>query len=111
MDTFRKQFAANLNAICDRMSIPKSGSGRATGLAKLFNMSVPAAHKWLTGGSLPELDKLPRICSILQCTADELIFGCIKPGEQPEHIPPDLSLEPPASGAGLNVEISSCQVE
>lgn len=79
MDPFRKQFSANLNRICDRISIPKSGAGRATILAGMCSMSVPAAHKWLTGGSLPELDKLPRICTILKCTTDELILGRFEP--------------------------------
>lgn len=75
MDLFRRQFAANLNAICDRIGLPKSGAGRATDLARLFGMSVPSAHKWLTGGSLPDVNKIPRICNVLKCTADELILG------------------------------------
>ena len=75
MDPFRSQFAANLNDICDRMGLPKQGVGRATELARLFGICIPSAHKWLTGGSLPDLDKLPRICTLLKCTSDELVLG------------------------------------
>lgn len=75
MDKFRKQFAANLNKICDRLDLPISGSGRATELSRIFGMSVPSAHRWLSGGSLPEMEKIPRICAALKCSCDELMFG------------------------------------
>lgn len=94
VDPFREQFASNLNDICDRRGLPKSGAGRATELAHLFKMSVPSAHKWLTGGSLPELDKIPNICHILQCTADELILGLRTEMHAPElyvHVPIEMS--------------------
>ncbi|NAW57864.1 MULTISPECIES: LexA family protein [unclassified Vibrio] len=52
----REEFAARLAQACEMAGIKKWG--RATKLAKLAHVSQKAAHKWLTGETLPRQESI-----------------------------------------------------
>lgn len=54
--TVKTAFASRLKELCDEEGLPEHG--RQTALAKRFDVSQQAVKKWLSGESLPELEKL-----------------------------------------------------
>ena len=50
-------------------------------IAKGLEVSPSLVSKYLSGAALPSVDKLPRLCEILNCNYDDVF----SPGEQNPH--------------------------
>jgi transcriptional regulator with XRE-family HTH domain len=57
----KSAFSSRLKEVCEDEGLPERG--RQTALAKRFSVSQQAAKKWLSGESLPELDKVISIAN------------------------------------------------
>lgn len=66
-------FALRLRELCEDAALPERG--RQTLLAKKFAVSQQAAKKWLSGESLPELDKVVAIADWGGVTVNWLLQG------------------------------------
>jgi len=62
------------------------------GLANQMGVSAQAVSKWETDASCPDISALPRLCSILGITADELLTGKTE----------EVKLVPPAERKSLD---------
>lgn len=67
----RHDLPANLHAIMDAKGIPRRGRGAL--LAKMLDVTQPAAHKWLQGDSVPDLEKLLALAQWAGLTVDDLL--------------------------------------
>lgn len=72
-NTVKTGFSARLREICEDAEMPERG--RQTLLAKQFSVSQQAAKKWLSGESLPELDKVVAIADWAGVTVNWLLQG------------------------------------
>lgn len=71
-------------------------------LAELVEVSRQSVSKWETGASVPELDKLVRLCEVFEITLDELVRA--EPESQASAEPPPSSpTEPPQADSQPNV--------
>lgn len=66
-------FANRLKEICEEEGLPDHG--RQTALAKRFDVSQQAAKKWLSGESLPEMEKLILIANWARVNITWLVQG------------------------------------
>lgn len=74
----RPAFAARLNAALDAMASRDDealSGGRQTAVARLFNVSQPAAGKWLKGEAMPETKRLPAMARALGVRYEWLVAG------------------------------------
>ncbi len=74
-ESFRRQFAINLNAALDHVDNMPRSHGRITTAAQLFGVSVNTMTGWLKGSSLPEMWRLPEIARRLDTSVDQLVTG------------------------------------
>lgn len=83
-DDFRRDFSQRFNQHLSRLGLPETGAGRVTEAAKLFEVSITTAQKWLSGAALPEPGRWPEICEVLKCSIEDLLFN----PEQRSHVIP-----------------------
>ena len=53
-------------------------------LADALGVSRQSISKWETNGSIPELDKLVKLCDLFGVSMDELVRGIARDGKRPE---------------------------
>lgn len=67
------RFAKVFNAALDERDVPRLHFGRHVAVSKMYNVSISAARKWVTGESLPDTDNLITIAKDLGYTLDMMI--------------------------------------
>lgn len=72
-----------------------------TDLAEALEVSRQSVSKWETNASVPDLDKLVRMCELFEVSMDSLVRG-VEP-QKPEENPPSAAA--PQKENGLNVRI------
>ena len=72
-----------------------------TDLAEALEVSRQSVSKWETNASVPDLDKLVRMCELFEVSMDSLVRG-VEP-RQPEDSPPEAAA--PQKENSLNVRI------
>ena len=72
-----------------------------TDLAEALEVSRQSVSKWETNASVPDLDKLVRMCELFEVSMDSLVRGIESPTQ--EDSPPETAA--PQKGNGLNVRI------
>lgn len=80
-------FSRALNLLLDRRGLPTSNRGRLQAFADLTKRPVSTAHRWLTGGGIPDVNDLYRLCGILSCSIYELLGRVPLDGQQ-RHLDP-----------------------
>lgn len=95
----RHVFKNNLHRLLDLHGAPSSGNGRTHYVHEQFDVSLSTAGKWLIGATMPEISRLPGICSFFGVTYNELLM---KDGQQP---PSETALI--AAGNGYSRLLSS----
>ena len=68
------EFHDRLEQACDAAGIPE-GRGRRAALARLFGVSGEAARKWLSGESIPDTKRIPKIAKHLGVSGEWLLTG------------------------------------
>lgn len=79
-DSLLLQFAQRLNEAMEKKGFRKHG--RATALAKVFNLSTKACSKWLNGETFPSPQLQQPLASFLDVPVEWLIYGRGAGGEQ-----------------------------
>lgn len=72
-----------------------------TDLAEALEVSRQSVSKWETNASVPDLDKLVRMCELFEVSMDSLVRG-VEP-QEPEDSPPEAAA--PQKENSLNVRI------
>lgn len=68
-----KRFSIIFNQALDQNNVKPLHFGRHVAVANMFNVSISAARKWITGDSLPDTDNLIAIAHKFGYTVDMLI--------------------------------------
>jgi transcriptional regulator with XRE-family HTH domain len=83
MARLKQEFAQRLHELCELRGI-QDLDGRQTALARQFQVSQPAARKWLSGDGLPTLEMAIRIAMWGQVNVEWLLTGrgprSVRPG-------------------------------
>lgn len=81
----------------ERIAAQRSKLGLSqSDLAERLDVSRQSVSKWETDASVPELDKLTKMCEIFDITMDQLVRGI-----EPEQIPPEQKSEPVKQGVTI----------
>lgn len=71
--TIKSTFSAKFNALLDQHGFPPKGHGRVMAVAERYGITQGAAQKWMTGATMPEIDKLMRMAQIFGVSIDALL--------------------------------------
>ena len=77
----RQTFTRRLNEALDDAGAPPKNEGRQAWVAKQFGVSDVAAFKWMSGATMPRMEKIQRIAERAKVRAEWLQFG-VEPKRQ-----------------------------
>lgn len=69
----RHAFSVRFGALLDQHDFPPMGKGRVVAVADRYGITQGAAQKWLSGTTMPDIDKLLRMAQLFGVTVDDLL--------------------------------------